>query len=156
MFTSCLRSRCTLDTHSTVSPNPSMSCFVMLSFWIRALASGNRRDWDWVHSNFPMKHSALLFLIPSQIPILYLEFTLIIESVGNGLANTLSPNGRNSCDFFLVMQSLECCSPVSTFLTPGQDDTCVFHQPRKMGESFLSSCCVLATSVIFTFLPHDL
>ena len=48
-------------------------------------------------SALPMKHSALLLRIPSQIPNLYLRFILFMGSVELCFANTCSPNGTNSC-----------------------------------------------------------
>ena len=95
-------------THSTMAPNSSMSCFAMLSLWIRAPANGHggigfgstrtsglsplsthtvdglfvpsvRR---FQSSDFASsEYTALLFLIPSQSPILFLGFILSMGSV---------------------------------------------------------------------------
>ena len=52
-------------------------------------------------SAFRMKHSALLFRIPSQIPYWYLGCILFIGSVVICFASTFSPNGTNFCVGFL-------------------------------------------------------
>ena len=51
-------------------------------------------------SAFPMRHSALLLRMPSQIHNLYLGFVLFMGSVEIRFANAFSPSGTNSCDGF--------------------------------------------------------
>ena len=77
-------------------------------------------------SAFLMKHSALLcFAFQAKSRTLYLGFILFIGSVEICFANTFSRNGTNYYVGFLP------CSLPNGVLTPGQDASCTFHQPRQ-------------------------
>ena len=54
------------------------------------------------------------------------------EGGGSGSSpNTFSPTGTNSCDAFFPRSLSNDVFPSTTFLTSGQDASCVFHQPRQ-------------------------
>ena len=78
-------------------------------------------------SAFPIKHSALLFLIPSQVPNLYLGFILFMGYVEICFANTFSKNGTNSCDGFLPCSLSNWRSPVATLC--GTKTRCCLRVP---------------------------
>ena len=90
-------------------------------------------------SAFPMKHSALLFRIPSQMPNFYLGFILFMGSV-----QTMGQILDSCVGFFPCSHSNG--GPVTTLLTSGQDAFCMFTNHGRIGDASLSTYqhhCVL-------------
>ena len=84
----------------------------------------------------PKKPSALLFHIPCQIP----NFVSGIHSVHGIRRDLIRQHNFTKWDKllrrFLADAVSRKVSSDTTFLTPGQDGTCVFHQPRQEWRVF--------------------
>ena len=127
---------------SAVCHSPGYSNYVVDGFFVPSALSFQSSDFTrseyTICVAFPMKHSALLFRMPSQIQNLYLGFILFIGSVEICVANTFSLNGTNPCVGFLP-----CSLSNGVFPTSGQMHFACCTNHGKISDSSPSDSCVL-------------
>ena len=101
-----------------------------------------------------MEHSALLLRIPSQIPNSYLGFILFIGDLRRLVLPAPCQHAEQILASAFPMQSFECCLPITTLVTSGEDAPCMLHQPRQCGRVITERLLRGALNVAFDGSNH--